>query len=924
MSFVARTDGRWELSVAGAEEPTAIDLAALEETIARASTPPDGIPLGLVEVGADDAVEPLWCWVGRLVDHGVVVEDRDGVARLLTSADLALLDALDEPRTVRALADIAPDGAARLGGLAAAGLIRLAAPAGPPQQAPSPSQELHPSGDDERRPPAPARSGPIGRSMRWLATAYRLSSKLAPVRDRLDRWLPSPSQAAAAPEASIDEPPVPPMDAVDVPQPSGPTDPDDAPVDTARHPADAGPPGRIPVYAVWHPEVGPLLSLGMLTAAARHHDGGTLNETYEIRRPETAASFLADLDRRGGGPAILLCSDYVWSLEANLALAAEARARNPQVQVWHGGPSSPKYPDDATDFLDRHGAVADVLVRGEGEEVVCELLAAVAPGPADPTALQLDPERLAAIGGLTFRGSDGSVVRTPDRDRISALDELVSPYLTGEFDHIHPDAWNQCMPVETNRGCPYSCTFCDWGSSTMSRIRTFSLERVRAEIDWSAAHRVGSFMIADANFGILKRDVEIAEHIAELRRATGFPTRVTVTPAKNTVRHLVRITDTLVRSGVVPTLSISLQTVDPETLAAIDRANISVDAYLELAADYRRHGLPLLGDVLVGMPGQSYDTYRTDLQFNLDHEILVRTWPVQVLPNAPMNDPGYRARHRIETDEHHVVVSTATFGPAERARMFRLRRAFVTFEVFGVARHLARWLQWDHDLPALSVIERIVERCDEAPGEYPHLAWLIGHFDLYTVPPVGWSAVCDELARFVVDELAIGPSEELDAVLAVQRHLLARPGRQFPATVSLARDYPAYYRDATATLYTTGRASGPPRPLAQYPPGDLTVEGDPMELCTYGTRLHGDSRNEVMQGDFYLASTSAYELDSPLARVLPHVGTVFPRATIERLVDRYRTEIDAHRASASDPVAERLAEARVRLRTTEPVSPSSG
>ena len=37
---------------------------------------------------------------------------------------------------------------------------------------------------------------------------------------------------------------------------------------------------------------------------------------------------------------------------------------------------------------------------------------------------------------------------------------------------------------ETNRGCPYSCSFCDWGSSTMSRIRAFDIERVRAEAEW--------------------------------------------------------------------------------------------------------------------------------------------------------------------------------------------------------------------------------------------------------------------------------------------------------------------------------------------------------------------------------------------------------------------------------------------------------
>src|SRR4029453_162177 len=40
-----------------------------------------------------------------------------------------------------------------------------------------------------------------------------------------------------------------------------------------------------------------------------------------------------------------------------------------------------------------------------------------------------------------------------------------------------------CATQETNRGCPYSCSFCDWGSSTMSKLRRFGMERVAPEIN---------------------------------------------------------------------------------------------------------------------------------------------------------------------------------------------------------------------------------------------------------------------------------------------------------------------------------------------------------------------------------------------------------------------------------------------------------
>ena len=46
--------------------------------------------------------------------------------------------------------------------------------------------------------------------------------------------------------------------------------------------------GRIGVHGVWQAEVGPVLSLGMLTAAARHWDDGALTEHYDIHRPDIA------------------------------------------------------------------------------------------------------------------------------------------------------------------------------------------------------------------------------------------------------------------------------------------------------------------------------------------------------------------------------------------------------------------------------------------------------------------------------------------------------------------------------------------------------------------------------------------------------------------------------------------------------------
>ncbi len=638
-------------------------------------------------------------------------------------------------------------------------------------------------------------------------------------------------------------------------------------------PDPGGPPGRVPVYAVWHPEVGPLLSLGMLTAAARHHDGGRLNERFEIRRPETAASFLDDLARRDG-PAVLLCSDYVWTLAENLAVARRARELNPRLCVIHGGPSSPKYAGDAEAFLDHHGDVAQVLTRGEGEQLIGELLAALA-----PTLPDHDAAALAGIPGLTFRDpASGGIVRTPDRDRIADLDALVSPYLTGEFDHIPAEDWNTCLSIETNRGCPYGCTFCDWGSSTLSRIRKFDLARVAAEIDWAGARGIHSLNLTDANFGIMSRDVETARHLAATRRATGFPRLISFYPAKNTTRHLTGIVDAIVGAGIGTAASISLQSSDPVTLAAIERSNIATDHYVALAADYRRRGLPLQGDLLLGLPGQTYDSYRRDLQFNLDHEIMARTWQVHTLVNSPMNDPAYRERFAIETEDN-LVVATSSFTREDRARMLDLRRADIIFERYGVLRHVLRWLQWDHGVPATDVMHHLLALSERHPDRHPRIAWLLRHFPRFATVPVGWAGLYREVREVLRTDFGVDASSALDTVLELQRFLMPTPGRRFPARLALAHDYLAYYRSATDSLYTTGRAGRPEMALADHPPAEFTVFGDPLRLCVDGMRFAQWGRVEEMEGDFSIGANTAFELDSPLLRLLPHVAAsgVAPR-----------------------------------------------
>lgn len=647
-----------------------------------------------------------------------------------------------------------------------------------------------------------------------------------------------------------------------------------------RHPDDPGGPARIPVYALLHPAHGVPLGLAMVTAAARAHDGGRLAATFEIRRPELLPTLIEDLDARTG-PAVLLLSDYIWTLDDNLRDAAEIVARHPEVIVVHGGPSAPRYEDEMARFLDEHAAVAHILVRGEGERTIADLLTVLA-----STNGRWDDTALGGVAGIAFRSrSTGELVRTTDRPRETQLDDLPSPYLTGELDHVHIAANVKPFAVETNRGCPYACSFCDWGAATNSRVRFFSPDRVAAEIDWLAAKGADAVFVADANFGLSKRDVETARHLAEARLRTGAFNHVYWTAAKNTTKHLMELLRVLRSGGIISELLIALQTTDEATLEVIGRSNISTDRLLELARLLRQDALPVRSELMLGLPGQTVASFAADLQLMFDQEMAPMTWTTLVLPNAPMNEPGYRERWGIRIDEQGVVTQTASAGIDDRNRMLRLRRTFLAADVYGTLRHVLRWLQQDRGITALRVIEDLVACAERDPDDNLAATWVVEGFDLHPLPPEGWGAFYEGIRAFVTEQYGVDPADPgLACVLAVQQALMPWPGRELPTVIGLEHDYVAYYLDSVAPLYGGDPARRTVAPLDTRPPGVLEVRADPADLGSGGMDLVGNPRDEMAAASFNFVYTAANELDSPLLRLLPEVTRRFDSARITEVV----------------------------------------
>jgi radical SAM superfamily enzyme YgiQ (UPF0313 family) len=373
-------------------------------------------------------------------------------------------------------------------------------------------------------------------------------------------------------------------------------------------------------------------SVGLLEAYARRH--ATEPERLSFRRPlyarvpvEEAAQALAGVDVAG-------FSAYVWNENLSLAVARRLKELSPETLVVFGGP---QVPDRAEAWL-RANPFVDIACRGEGEATFTRIL---------------DGVEREEIPGISFLTGDGEFRTAAPAPRIADLSLIPSPYLEGAFAPLmeaYPDV-HWVVMWETNRGCPFSCAFCDWGSATQSKVFRFELERLLAEIDWIAENEVEFVFCCDANFGMLPRDLDLARAVVETKRSRGYPAMLSVQNTKNALERAYEVQTLLASEMNSLGVTIALQSTSPVTLEAIRRQNISSEAFAELQRRFARDGVYTYTDLIVGLPGETYEAFASgisDVIENGQHNH-IQFHDCSVLPNAEMGAPEYLERYGVET-----------------------------------------------------------------------------------------------------------------------------------------------------------------------------------------------------------------------------------------------------------------------------------
>ncbi|MEX2490057.1 MAG: B12-binding domain-containing radical SAM protein [Pseudomonadales bacterium] len=333
-------------------------------------------------------------------------------------------------------------------------------------------------------------------------------------------------------------------------------------------------------------------------------------------------------------PDLVGFSVYVWSAACLIEVARQIKAARPQCLIIFGGPSArkevfdlPIYPDPVT--------VLDALVSSEGEIIFNQIA----------KLTECSTESLSTIPGIDMPLKNGWH-KTAPAPAIGQLDHIASPYQLG----IMPE--RTVAYLETFRGCPMGCRFCEWGASDKTS-KVFSTEYLIREFHAYQKWQASSVFLVDAGlnlnaraFGHL-REAEQETHF--LQDCSGFWAEIYPTNIRD--EHLQFLSN--INVGY---LGIGLQSIDPKVLKDQDRPfkmerfetavrKLAEVAYCEL-------------QIIMGLPGDTPEGFKQTLAFARSLPAGVRAYHCLVLPDALLSRS--KPEWHIQFDMHTSMMTSCT------------------------------------------------------------------------------------------------------------------------------------------------------------------------------------------------------------------------------------------------------------------------
>lgn len=366
-----------------------------------------------------------------------------------------------------------------------------------------------------------------------------------------------------------------------------------------------------------------------------------MSSRRDTARPDWSAAAIEHMLARLGDRDLVGMSLMTNTFHRAVFLTERIRAAGIRVPIIWGGTHPTVAPDESL-------AVADAICVGEGEEPLLQLVEALEAGH--------DPTR---IGSLGFRGGGALGVRATIRNEVRPLERELDDYPFADYElETHwvagAEGLEPATPanlrgalhrfrVETTRGCPYPCTFCNNAALLKvyrgkgSWVRRRSADNVIAEIQQARAcfPSIEAVNIVDDLF-FVRSEEEIEEFAVKYKAQVNLPFELDAFPntiTENKVRSLARVPIALVSMGI--------QSGSADTLHNIYKRPTPIGKIIAGIDIFHRYGIKAEYHYIVSNPYEPERNVIETMRFIADHHkgpAVLRVFPLMFYPGTPLYD----------------------------------------------------------------------------------------------------------------------------------------------------------------------------------------------------------------------------------------------------------------------------------------------
>lgn len=400
-------------------------------------------------------------------------------------------------------------------------------------------------------------------------------------------------------------------------------------------------------------------------------------------------------------PDIFGVSLYVWNYEKSLELCKWVKETFPSCLVITGGPH--QYFKHHQDWFKKHWFI-DASLPSEvyGEIAICDILDNLESNNKinwNKVEQIVYPNKTRS---MFLRSSKATYKRefkwnySAFEAQHNSLKEYVETYYAKSGRSILHGK------IETTRGCPYECTFCDWGGGIGTKVVLKDLDCVKKDLDVLLDFDITSLYVCDANFGINRdRDVEVIQYIADKKTRSNkdvFPNVQYGGYAKTNKHfdHLKKIFTIEAKNNLSYVYKISQQSYNDKILENVKRSDLRANEHFELAEYLRKNYFyEATVELILGLPGTTIDTWYNEFNKPYEWNILIRGYEWHLLPEAESFSVDYREKFKIKTAKKwynsseytipsEVVVETASYTRADYEKMLTIYAFYNLFVQGGI------------------------------------------------------------------------------------------------------------------------------------------------------------------------------------------------------------------------------------------------